>query len=84
MCTRKINTVRASFEISAHDLGATLSQAQREGITSAQLYRRAVAEYLINHAPAETWSGMWPVGDHLEVEDHGSAPTGHGQGWSEA
>jgi hypothetical protein len=78
MCTRKVGTINASFEISAHDWGAMLSLARSEGIESDALYRRAVAEYLINHAPAEWWVAMWPVGDDLTSESHGSAPMATG------
>ncbi len=75
MCVRKVGTVRASFDIASDDLAGVLILARREDITSAALYRRAVAEYLVNHGDADWWADRWPIGDGFTSEDHGSAPT---------
>lgn len=74
MCVRKVGTVRASFDIASDDLARVLVLARREGVTSAALYRRAIAEYLVNHGDVEWWADRWPVGDGITSEDHGSAP----------
>lgn len=71
----KPGTIRASFEIADTDLAGVLRLAMRDGVMSGVIYRRAVAEYLVNHAPAEWWENGWPVGDGITSQDHGSAPT---------
>jgi hypothetical protein len=70
MCERTTGTVRARFDIASDDLAAVLRLARREGVTSAGIYRRAVAEYLVNHADLMEW----PIGDGIGSEVRGSAP----------
>lgn len=73
MCERKTGTVRVSFDIASDDLADVLRHSHRTGLTSRALYRRAVAEYLVNHADLD----HWPVGDDLIIatgQDYGSAP----------
>lgn len=83
MCQRKTGLIKVGFEISSHDLGAVLTLATRQGITSRELYRRAVAAYLLKHGDHSWWGDVWPGGDGTVAEDHGSAPMQYGQGWDE-
>jgi hypothetical protein len=79
MCSTKVGTVRASFDIASDDLAQALILARREGITSASVYRRAIAEYLVNHGDPDWSADAWPVGDGIGTEVRGSAPTSIGQ-----
>lgn len=82
MCVRKTGTVRASFDIHADDLARVLITARNQGIDSGALYRRAVAEYLVNH---DAGADGWPVGDAVHrtvqtVEQRNE----YGEGWAES
>lgn len=75
MCQRRTGIVKVGFEISAHDLGAVLGLSARQGITSRELYRRAVAAYLLKYGDYTLWGEVWPGGDGTVAGSHGSAPT---------